>query len=106
MKLAWFLSLSLLAGCGQAKHSAPSQSLRRYQNSDLEKTLWDVDQQWLCSGPYTKSYKDCVQFRSQYWVDQLFEVIPSGEMLNKDEMVSTQSAHIPAKSRSAHRAVS
>ena len=97
MKLAWFLSLSLLAGCGQANStSAPVNPSAGYQNSDLEKTLWDVDQQWLCSGPYTKSYKDCVQFRSQYWVDQFFEVIPSGEMLNKDEMVSTQSAHIPA----------
>jgi len=65
-------------------------------NAELEKTLWDVDQQWLCSGPYGKSYKDCVQFRSKYWVDQFFEVIPSGEILNKEEMVATQAARIPS----------
>jgi ketosteroid isomerase-like protein len=36
-----------------------------------------------------------VQFRSKYWVDQFFEVIPSGEILNKEEMVATQAARIP-----------
>jgi len=95
MKLAWILVLSLLAGCGQVggvSKDKPTDTL----NSDLEKTLWDVDQQWLCSGPYVKSYKDCLEFRSRYWVDQFFEVIPNGDLLNKQEMVETQSARIPA----------
>jgi ketosteroid isomerase-like protein len=95
MKLAWILVLSLLAGCGQVSgvsKDKPTDTL----NSDLEKTLWDADQQWLCSGPYVKSYKDCVEFRSRYWVDQFFEVIPNGDLLNKQEMVETQSARIPA----------
>ena len=97
MKLAWILTLSLLAGCGQVGSSpAPVNQPAGYENSDLEKTLWDVDQQWLCSGPYVKSYKDCVEFRSQYWVDQFFEVVSTGDLLNKEEMVATQSAHIPA----------
>jgi len=95
MKLVCTLVLIVLTGCGKVggvSVDSPPATL----NSDLEKTLWDVDQQWLCSGPYMKSYKDCVEFRSKYWVDQFFEVIPNGDLLNKQEMVETQSARIPA----------
>lgn len=97
MKLAWILTLSMLAGCGQVGGvPVPVNQPTPYENSELEKVLWDVDEQWLCSGPYTKSYKDCVEFRSQYWVDQFFEVVSTGDLLNKEEMVATQSARIPA----------
>jgi ketosteroid isomerase-like protein len=65
-------------------------------NADLEKVLEDVNQQWLCAGPYQKSYKDCVEFRSKYWVDQFFEVVSTGDLLHKDEMVATQTAAIPS----------
>jgi ketosteroid isomerase-like protein len=95
MKLACALVLTLLAGCGQVggvSMEKPADTM----NSNLEKTLWDVDQQWLCSGPYVKSYKDCVESRSRYWVDQFFEVVSTGDLLNKQEMVETQSSHIPA----------
>jgi hypothetical protein len=34
--------------------------------ANLESALWDVDQQWLCDGPYQKPYQDCVKFRSTY----------------------------------------
>jgi ketosteroid isomerase-like protein len=64
--------------------------------ADLEKTLWDVDQQWLCDGPYQKPYAECVKFRSQYWVDGFFEVQSGGTLRNKEEMVATQSAANPA----------
>jgi hypothetical protein len=95
MKLACVLVLTLLAGCGRVggvSMEKPADTM----NSDLEKTLWDVDQQWLCSGPYVKSYKDCVEFRSRYWVDQFFEVVSTGDLLNKQEMVDTQSSHFAA----------
>src|SRR5579864_6576660 len=65
-------------------------------NASLEKTLWDVDQQWLCDGPYQKPYQDCVKFRSTYWVDGFFEVQSAGTLRNKTEMVATQSAANPA----------
>src|SRR5579863_4766788 len=63
--------------------------------AELEKTLWDVDQQWLCDGPYQKPYAECVKFRSQYWVDGFFEVQSGGTLRNKEEMVATQSAANP-----------
>ena len=65
------------------------------KQADLEKTLWDVDQQWLCDGPYQKPYAECVKFRSQYWVDGFFEVQSGGTLRNKEEMVATQSAANP-----------
>lgn len=66
------------------------------KQANLESTLWDVDQQWLCDGPYQKPYADCVKFRSQYWVDGFFEVQSGGTLRNKEEMVATQSAATPA----------
>jgi hypothetical protein len=95
MKLACVLVLTLLAGCGQVG-GVSMEKPAATMNSDLEKTLWDVDQQWLCSGPYVKPYKDCVEFRSRYWVDQFFEVVSTGDLLIKQEMVDTQSSHFAA----------
>ena len=63
---------------------------------NLEDTLWDVDQQWLCNGPYQKPYTECVKFRSNYWVDRFFEVQSGGTIRNKEEMVATQTAANPA----------
>jgi len=64
---------------------------------NLESTLWDVDQQWLCDGPYQKPYQECVKFRSHYWVDGFFEVQSAGTLRNKEEMVTTQSAADPVR---------
>src|SRR5579872_3489386 len=62
---------------------------------NLENTLWDVDQQWLCDGPYQKPYVECAKFRSNYWVDGFFEVQSGGTLRNKEEMVATQAAANP-----------
>jgi len=96
MKCTWVLCLFLLASCGPANNAPPAATQQSNENAGLEKVLEDVNQQWLCSGPYQKPYKDCVEFRSKYWVDQFFEVIPTGELLNKKEMVATQTAAIPS----------
>src|SRR5579863_2231468 len=66
------------------------------KQTNLENTLWDVDQQWLCDGPYQKAYTECVKFQSQYWADGFFEVQSGGTLRNKEEMVATQSAANPA----------
>src|SRR5258707_2057834 len=96
MKWTWLMSLLLLAGCGTANNAPAAATQPSNQNADLEKVLEDVNQQWLCSGPYQKPYKDCVEFRSKYWVDQFFEVVSTGDLLHKDEMVATQTAAIPS----------
>jgi ketosteroid isomerase-like protein len=85
MVLVGALSISSLA-VGQEAGTRTSKS------ADLENVLSDVNQQWLCSGPYQKPYKDCVQFRSKYWVDQFFEIGRVGFVQDKTQMVAAQSA--------------
>lgn len=75
--------------------------------TELEKTLWDVDQQWLCSGgatPYHKDYKECIEFRNQSWADQFFEVSIKGEVQTKAEMIARQRAAHPSKGVGPHPA--
>src|SRR5579863_2225648 len=86
----WIVAM-LLAGLALPGVAAAQEA----KFSDLEKTLWDVDQQWLCDGAYQKPYAECVKFRSQYWVDGFFEVQSGGTLRNKEEMVATQSAANP-----------
>lgn len=86
----WVVAM-LLAGLALPAVAAAQEA----KFEDLEKTLWDVDQQWLCDGPYQKPYAECVKFRSQYWVDGFFEVQSGGTLRNKEEMVATQSAANP-----------
>jgi ketosteroid isomerase-like protein len=66
------------------------------KQGNLENILWDVNQQWLCDGPYQKPYAECVKFRSNYWVPGFFEVQSAGTLRNKEEMVLTQSLANPA----------
>jgi hypothetical protein len=59
--------------------------------AELEKTLNDVNQQWLCAGSYYKAKsQDCVNFRAKYWADQFFEIYPNGQVMTKAEMVTSQ----------------
>src|SRR5713101_9478231 len=68
----------------------------------LEKVLEDVNQQWLCAGPYHKDKAtDCVDFRANYWAHQFFEIYPSGQIQTKAEMVASQSANAAAHPDSA-----
>jgi hypothetical protein len=65
----------------------------------LEKELWDADQQWLCSsgaGPYHKDYKECIEFRNQYWTNQFFEISPEGQVQTKAQMIAAQRAVHPS----------
>jgi hypothetical protein len=64
------------------------------KNSDLQRVLWEADQQWLCStgaGPHHKPFKDCVEFRRKYWADQFFEISDKGQVRTKAEMIASQS---------------
>jgi hypothetical protein len=74
---------------------ANQESATSSERAQLEKELWDVEQQWLCSsgaGPYHKEYKDCVQFRGKYWADQFFEISAKGPVQTKAEMIAVQTA--------------
>ena len=64
------------------------------KNAALEKTLADVNEQWLCAGKYYKpKAQDCVNFRAQYWADEFFEIGQTGKVQTKAEMVAGQTAN-------------
>ena len=64
-----------------------------YRNANLEKLLDDVNKQWLCAGPYHKKRaQDCVDFRKSFWPENFFEISRQGEILDKNQMVATQTA--------------
>jgi hypothetical protein len=65
---------------------------KRDNNSDLEKVLWDADQEWLCAGPYFKPPKECVEQRANFWGEQFFEVVGGGNVMSKAQMVASQTA--------------
>jgi ketosteroid isomerase-like protein len=91
------LILLIVVGCGSTPNTPPAAAQPPSNgNADLENVLADVNEQWLCAGPYMKPYKDCVEFRSKYWADQFFEVLSTGDVLDKEEMVATQTAVIPS----------
>jgi len=90
MRSAWVLAFVVLAGF--LWPATAQESKNKAITPELEKTLSDVNQQWLCAGPYQKPRaKDCVAFRSQYWADQFFEIYPNGQVQTKAEMVASQS---------------
>ncbi len=63
--------------------------------AELEKQLWEVDQQWLCStgsGPYHKPFKECIDFRNKFWAPQFFEISTTGKVDTKAQMVARQLA--------------
>src|ERR1700730_12522484 len=89
--MRWFQGFALAAVLGISALAA-GQDAAPKATPELEKVLWDVNQQWLCSGPYQKPYKACVEFRSKYWVDQFFEIGRTGLVEDKTQMVAQQSA--------------
>jgi ketosteroid isomerase-like protein len=63
------------------------------RNATLEKLLDDVNNQWLCAGPYHKNRaQDCVDFRKSFWPETFFEISRQGEIMDKNQMVATQTA--------------
>ena len=90
MRSAWLLVVALLAGF--LWPAAAQESKNKMVTPELEKTLADVNQQWLCAGKYYKpKAQACVDFRSKYWVDQFFEIYPNGQIMTKADMVTSQS---------------
>src|SRR5579863_6908771 len=64
------------------------------KNSDLEKVLWDADQEWLCAGPYLKPPKDCIESRASFWGQQFFE-IGGANVMSKAQMIASQMTIAP-----------
>jgi hypothetical protein len=89
MRHAWLtVAIALLLMIPHAMGQEPSGDKK---GAALEKTLEDVNNQWLCAYQYYKpKAQDCVNFRAQYWADRFFEIYPNGQIQTKAEMVASQ----------------
>lgn len=92
------LSMLCLSTLAIAREPAPKTEASGQDNAQLEKVLWGVEQEWLCSSgnsPHHKDYKDCVNFRNQFWPDTFFEISVKGKVQTKREMIASQTAAAP-----------
>jgi ketosteroid isomerase-like protein len=90
----------LLVSSSLAPGQVPAKRISVASRLALQKELWDADQQWLCSsgaGLYHKDYKECIEFRNQYWTDQFFEISPEGQVQSKAQMIAAQRAAHPSR---------
>lgn len=93
---------ALVMGQGPTKQG-PTKNSKEWV--ELEKMLWDADQQQMCGAgatPYHKVYKECVEFRSKYWTDQFFEISMEGKVHTKAEMIAAQTAAHPSPGVGPH----
>lgn len=95
MRHVWLAAaIALVLFVSPVVGQAPSGEKNR---ADLEKTLEDVNNQWLCAYRYYKSKsQDCVNFRANYWVSQFFEIYPNGQLQTKADMVASQTKNATA----------
>jgi hypothetical protein len=100
-RIRWFCLLAMLcfSTLAIAQEPAAKSSAGGQDKAQLEKVLWGVEQEWLCSsgnGPHHQDYKDCVNFRDHFWPDTFFEISVKGEVQTKKQMIASQMAAAPS----------
>jgi hypothetical protein len=99
VRLSFVVALLAISSVAVGQEPANKTAANNQDRAALEKELWDADQQWLCSsgaGPYHKDYKECIEFRNQYWTSQFFEISPEGQVQTKAQMIAAQRGAHPA----------
>jgi Domain of unknown function (DUF4440) len=86
----WVLALLLAAN-----FSSMALGQTGNEKPDLENTLREASERWLCTGAYQQSHKDCVEFRKKYWVDRFFEIDRTGTVKTKDQLLAELSTANP-----------
>jgi len=86
MKCGWMLMVSLLAG-GALPARAQAQD-KRFESSSptaLEKQLYEVELKWM-KAEHDK-INDGPDSMGEMWMDDFFDVLPTGVVVNKHEMM-------------------
>ena len=90
------IRLLLIAALMAFSSSAIAQdSMKKGDKSwtDLEKQLADINDQWVCAHKYHKDHaQDCVDFKNKIWPNAFFEISRQGEVTDKQQMVTRQTA--------------
>lgn len=94
MKYAWVLIVFLL-GSFAPPVRAQQESQKSAGNAALEKELYQVELKWM-KAEFDKR-KTGPDSMGELWTDQFFDVLPSGQVVNKEEMMDmmSQGEHKP-----------
>jgi hypothetical protein len=97
IKIRLVCLLSLLVALLSLGSAASAQETMKKGDkawTELEATLRDANQKWLCQGKYYQPKRmDCVHQRAAYWDDQFFEMNPGASgTQTKAQMVAGQTA--------------
>lgn len=94
MKYAWVLIVCML-GSFASPILAQQESQKSAGNGALEKELYQVELKWM-KAEFDKR-KTGPDSMGELWTDQFFDVLPSGQVVNKEEMMDmmSQGEHKP-----------
>lgn len=102
MRVTCLLALMCLSTLAVAQEPNTKTAAGSQDKAQMEKMLWNVEQEWLCSSgnsAHHKDYEGCVEFRSKFWPDTFFEISVKGEVQTKRQMIASQTAaaatHVP-----------
>jgi hypothetical protein len=91
-KLRMILALALLSVAPLA-HAQDTMKKGDKAWTDLEKELADVNDYWVCAHKYHKDHaQDCVDSKNKIWPATFFEISRQGEVTDKQNMVTRQTA--------------
>jgi|SRR5579871_2790338 len=90
MKLVWALLMAILAGFAlpaavQAQDQAQDKRFESANPTALEKELYEVELKWM-KAEHDK-IMDGKDSMNQLWTDQFFDVLSSGDVVDKHEMM-------------------
>jgi hypothetical protein len=88
MKYAWILIACMLCGFAPPVR-AQQESQKSAGNAALEKELYQVELKWM-KAEFDKR-KTGPDSMGELWTDQFFDVLPSGQVVNKEEMMEMMS---------------
>jgi ketosteroid isomerase-like protein len=88
MKFVWILILSMIAGLSLPGNTQAQEKDKRFESDHptaLEKQLYEVELKWM-KAEHDKKL-DGPDSMGQMWMDDFFDVLPSGQIVDKHQMM-------------------
>ena len=91
MKYIWVIVAFVVASLSAPAFAQDTMAKGDKNWNDLEKTLWDAEQQWLCLGQYHKAMaQECSDMRLKFKAEPFFEIGQDGKVATKAEQAASQ----------------
>jgi hypothetical protein len=91
LRYAWMILLLVMSSLSVSAFAQQTMSKGDKNWSELERVLWNAEQQWLCTGQYHKAKaQECSDFRLEFKADRFFEIGQAGKVETKAEQAASQ----------------